>query len=75
MGSNPPDWLVDEGEAIAERERLDVVEAAADAQLHIDRADESESEFYLRMVKRDAAVRAKMRANRKTPPSKERHTD
>lgn len=69
--SNPPDWLVDEGKSIKERERLEAALVAADAQLQIDRADETESEFYLRMVKRDAAVRSKMRANKKTPPSKE----
>ncbi|KZP04437.1 hypothetical protein FIBSPDRAFT_878517 [Athelia psychrophila] len=75
IGSNPPEWLVDQGKAIAERERLDAAKAAAEAQLHVDRAGESESEFYLRMVQRDAAVRAEMRAGGMKLPPKETHKD
>ncbi|KZP04438.1 hypothetical protein FIBSPDRAFT_878519 [Athelia psychrophila] len=48
---------------------------AADAQLPADRADESESEFFLRMVQRDAAVRAEMRASGKTLPLKQAYKD
>lgn len=70
-GSEPPEWLIVEGKAIAERERLSAEIAATETP--VEQREETEEEFYTRMVKRDAAVRAQMRANGMEPPAKETH--
>lgn len=70
-GFELPEWLVAEGKAIAERERLNAEIAATETL--VEQREETEEQFYMRMVKRDAAVRAQMRANGMEPPAKETH--
>lgn len=70
--TNPPDYLVAEGKAIAERERLAAEKEAAD---NGEAPPETQRDYFRRQVKRDAAVRAEMRARGMEPPIKETHSE
>ena len=60
MNTGPPDEIVlAEGKAIAARELLAAEKEAAD---NIERPNETETEYFRRLVKRDAIVRTELRA-------------
>ena len=71
-GSVLPVCHVEEGEALAERERLYAEIVATETPVE---REETKEEFYMRMVKRDATVRRLMRANGMEPPTKETHDE
>ncbi|KIM78944.1 hypothetical protein PILCRDRAFT_10863, partial [Piloderma croceum F 1598] len=65
LNTGPPDETVAEGKAIGARELLAAEKEAAD---NIERPNETETEYFSRLVKRDATVRTELRAQGMKPP-------
>jgi hypothetical protein len=72
LNTGPPDEIVAEGKAIAAHELLAAEKEAAD---NIERPNETETEYFRRLVKRDATVRTELRAQGMKPPRKETHEE